>query len=201
MVRRDVKQFFLYVFLLAFCGSCTLKVGPETLVAAKAKKHEICRVAVLPFVNETRKPEGSMLAYRIFLNELIASGLYEVEGEGEVRLFLARNKLLPRDLLDASLYADFARQLQVDAVIKGKVTEMDMKEIRGGGAVPYLALQVEMVEARTGRTVLNTYHRRRGDHYRTAMHFGMVRTISGLVARASQEIFDDWRRKGIGGCR
>ncbi|MBN1930617.1 MAG: hypothetical protein JW786_03290 [Desulfobacterales bacterium] len=178
-----------------------MKVAPETGGRFTKERPSICRIAILPFVNESRKPEASLQVYRIFLNELVASGQYIVEPEGEVRLFLTRNRLFPQKLMDASIYAEFARQLQVDAVIRGKVIDYDMKEIQGSEIIPHLTLQIEIFEARSGRMLLNTFHRRNGNDYQTTLHFGTVKTMSGLVARVTKEIYEDWLEKEIGGCR
>jgi hypothetical protein len=198
MVKIAAKFFFI-CFLTGFCGACSLKTGPDTLITLTGGKKEIYRVAVLPFTNETKRPEASMMVYRIFLNELIASALFDVKGEGEVRLFLFRNRVLPGDLMDVHLYADFSRQLEIDAVIKGKVVDFGTKEIGPKEMIPYLSLQVEMINAETGRTMLTTFHRRTGDAYRMVMHFGIIKNMSTLVVRVVQEILDDWKREGIAG--
>lgn len=197
---KKLRKTLMTLFLITFCCSCSLKVVPETGGRFTKERPNICRIAILPFVNESRKPEASMLVYRIFLNELVASGQFIVEPEGEVRLFLTRNRLFPQKLMDASIYAEFARQLQVDAVIRGKVLDYGMKEIQGSEIIPYLTLQVEMFEARTGRMLLNTFHRRNGDDYQTTLHFGTVKTMSGLVTRVAKEIYEDWLAKEMGGC-
>jgi hypothetical protein len=32
------------------------------------------------------------------------------------------------------------------------------------------------------------------------MHFGVITTTTGLMARMSQEIIADWLKKGVGNC-
>lgn len=191
----------LAVLLVFSLFGCVSGSGLDTRFAAKAVPENICRVAVLPFENRTRDAEAGTLAYRIFNSELLASGALEAEPEGEVRLFMLRHRLLPGEVLDPSHYADLSQRLGVDAVVTGMVVEIGMDGSRAGESVPFVALQVNMFDARNGQRVLSTFHRRWGDDYRKAMHFGMVKTVTGVLSHLSREVIEDWLKKGVGNCK
>jgi hypothetical protein len=200
-MKQSLALKLLSLSCLLFLAGCSLGSGLDTRFAAQAKPENICRVAVLPFENRTRNPEAGTLAYRIFGSELLASGALEVETEGEVRLFMLRHRLLPGELLNAEHYADLTQRMAVDAVITGMVVEVGMDSAKAGEPVPFVALQVNMFDARTGQRVLNTFHRRWGDDYRKAMHFGMVKTVTGVMSHLSREVINDWLEKGVGNCK
>lgn len=187
--------------LMVVCVGCSLRSDLETRFAMKAVPEQICRVAVLPFENRTSNPEAGTMAYRIFYSELASSGALQLETEGEMRFFMLRNRLLPGQLLNASHYADLVERLEVDAVITGMVSEVGMDSRKAGENVPFVAMQLDMYDVRNGRRVLSTFHRRWGDDYRKAMHFGMVNTVTGVMSHLSREVIDDWIEKGVGDCR
>lgn len=189
------------LMLLCCCAACAPQPKIGTHVVSGASLERICRVAVLPFGNDSRQSEAGLVMSRIFLGELVASDAFTTEAEGEVRLFMQRNRLLPGEPLSPPQYNDLARRMQVDAVVRGRITDLGLKQQSGEAPVPYLDLQVEVASARTGDLVLNTYHRRGGDDYRKAMHFGTVRTTSGLMAAAAREIITDWKERGMGQCQ
>jgi len=201
MRRAVLKKLVTAGLLLVLCAGCALRSDLDTRFAVKAVPDQICRVAVLPFENRTRNPEAGTMAYRIFYSELLASGALELEEEGEVRMFMLRNRLLPGQLLNAGHYADLVERLEVDAVITGMVAEVGMDSRKAGEDVPFVAMQLDMYDVRNGRRVLSTFHRRWGDDYRKAMHFGMIKTVTGVMSELFREVIDNWREKGVGDCK
>jgi hypothetical protein len=201
MMRPLLKNILTAGLLMVLCAGCSFRSDLETRFAVKAVPEKICRIAVLPYENRTRNPEAGTMAYRIFYSELLASGALELEAEGDVRLFMLRNRLLPGQLLTASHYADMVERLEVDAVITGLVSEVGMDSRKAGEDVPFVAMQLDMYDARNGDRILSSFHRRWGDDYRKAMHFGMVKTVTGVMSHLSREVVNDWIEKGVGDCR
>jgi len=194
----------LFYFVLALglvfaCAGCAMQNGLQIHLAAKAEESNLCRVAVLPFANETGRNTAEIKAYRIFLGELVASGNYEVESEGEVYFFLNRNRLRSGDLLDSQLYTQLAEQLEVDAIVRGRVIAMEYRRGRDG-EMPFCDLQVDLISAEDGELLASAFHRRSGEEYQKLMHFGTIRTASGLMAQMSREIIKAWKQKGLSGC-
>lgn len=190
------------LLLPLLCCACAGLGGPDTLYATRNPERPVCRVAILPFANESSDPGVSLLASRIFLNALTSSALFTMESEGEVQRFLVRKRLLATDFMtaDTALYRDFSRELHVDAVIRGKIIESGIQEYGPDGVIPSLSLQVEMVDAETGQLLISTFHHRRGDDYRKAMHLGVVRTRSGLMDRMAEEILTSWKKERVANC-
>jgi len=196
-----IKLFYyaLAAFLIFALSGCSVQSGPQVRLAATRAQEDLCKLAVLPFLNETGRDTAAMQAYRIFSSELIGSGNYHVEPEGEVFFFLNRNRLKLGDTLNSQLYATLAQQIEVDAVIRGRVLELDY--VKGaGGRTPRCALQVEIVSAEDGELLASTYHRRSGSDYQKVLHFGVIRTTSGLLAQVSREIIEAWEKKGLNHC-
>lgn len=196
---RSIKILVPCLLLILEAG-CSLRSDLETRFTAKVAPDRVCRIAVLPFENRTRDPEAGTMAYRIFYGELLASGGFEVEPEGEVRLFMLRHRLLPGQLLNSSDFADLQERMSVDAVVTGRVVEVGMDSGKAGEKVPFVSLQIDLFDARSGERLLSTFHRHWGDDYRKTMHFGMVRTVTGVMSRLSREVIDDWLENGLGNC-
>jgi hypothetical protein len=168
-------------------------------MSAMAKYRDICTVAVLPFLNETSQKTAGMQAMRIFTNELIASGNYQVIPEGEIAFFMQRNRLLPIDLLNSDLYSKLARKLALDAVIRGRVMSLGQQQ-NVGGVVPYLSMQIDLYAADSGELIAHTYNRRQGDDYQKVLHYGTIHTTSGLISEASREIIYALKEEGLSHC-
>ncbi len=191
----------LVLALLLMCCSCAYK-GANTFVMAPEEAQTVCRVAVLPFNNESDDPSGGALVSNIFRNALIRAENFEVVGEGEVRSFLTRSRILPDNFVNAPLetYGILGKDLVVDAVVRGRVIDIGEKTLGREGVIPYLNLYLELVDVSTGRPIVSSFHRRRGDEFRTAMHFGVVRTRSELMAKVADEILGQWEKHGVRGC-
>ncbi len=197
----NMPWFFKLITLLllaALCG-CAGQRMPQTRMTAMAET-DICRIAIMPFDNRTRDDRAATMAYRVFMAELVGASRFEVEPEGDVGLFRLRHRLFPGEMLLPDQYADLARQMKVDAIVMGRITDIGYDNSRGTLDIPYIALQIDLFDVRRGQPVLNTIHRRYGDEYRKMMHFGVITTTTGLMARMSQEIIADWLKKGVGNC-
>ena len=191
----------VYILLCLVLGGCAGAGRLQTELMAGAEPERVCRVAVLPFNNWTQQDQAGVTAQRIFHGALVNTGRFEVRPEGDVSLFRLRHRLLPGELLESFHYADLQEKLQVDAVVQGRLTKVGMDLGRGPLPVPVLALQLKLYDVRQERLVLSTLHHRWGDEYRTAMHFGNVTTLTGLMARMSDEIIKDWIEKGVAKCQ
>lgn len=196
---RNTSVPLLLLCVLLFLSACTA-AGPETRYSSDSLSIGICRVAVLPFINHSKDNSAGIVAYRVFSSELIASGLYSVVPEGDVQLFLQRKRLLPGALLDSGIYRELGSELGVDAVISGKVLDLESTSSGRDGEIPEVALQTQIINVSSGQPLVYTYNRRSGEDYRTFLHFGVVRTKSELLAVVSREIIADWQTKGISHC-
>ena len=198
MDKRICLCVFMALFLQLVYG-CSFQNGPVVRMSAFTTQEQVCKVAVLPFTNETLQPTAAIKVFRIFSGELIASRNFQVEPEGEVYFFLNRNRLRPVDLLKSDLYAELARQLDVDVVIRGRVITLEDRS-SANGRLPYCAIQIDILTAESGALLFSTYHRRSGEEYQTLLHYGTIHTTSGLIAEVSREIINAWEKKGLSHC-
>ncbi|MBN2808877.1 MAG: hypothetical protein JXR80_05225 [Deltaproteobacteria bacterium] len=155
----------------------------------------------MPFVNESRSPQLSTQAYRIFFSEIVGSSLFRVEPEGDLQLFLYRNRIRPDTIWNRDLFVALAQQLEVDGVVIAYIRESNLVAGASGSRNAYVSLQVELHDARSGRLVLSSFLRRTGDDYTKVLHFGVVDTVSGLLQKMAKEIINEWREKGVSGCQ
>jgi len=181
--------------MLFACG----KHLPITYRSPLAGKAKVCRVAVLPFSNESKYPMGGLLLYRVFLAEVIASRRFVVVGEGDVRKVMAQQRLVPGETPGDEFYRALVEGLGVDVVVTGRVIQME--EVRKGREVePRVAFWIEVRDAKNGRVIWSTYNRKKGGDYRKLMHFGVISTVTALAKRMCDEVLRDWEKEGLGGC-
>lgn len=192
----------LFCLLLLFLSSCSGK-SPDIVIVSPESAARACRVAVLPFVDEANDPGIAQLSSRVFRNQLVSAGGVVVDSEGSIRRFLTQEKLLASDLMDThtGIYRELAERLDIDTVIRGKVIKSGIDKKGSDGSIPFIDLKVEMVDARTGQLLVDTFHQRRGDDYRKIMHIGMIRTKTGLMSRVAEEIIEDWKKEGVVNCQ
>jgi TolB-like protein len=138
-------------------------------------------VAVLPFVNETRRRRAGDVVADGFVRGLAATGRFEVVEPG-----LVRDALLGRRIvMEGGVSLDAARTvleaLDADLVLVGYVRELaeDM-----GGLVParvdFTAL---LIDRRTEEIVWEASSTHRGDEGVWAFELGTVRSVNALACR------------------
>ncbi len=160
----------------------------------------LCSIAVLPLVNDSDYQQGGVIVYRIFVSELHKVKGLAISQEGDVRKLYRQMKIGPKDtpsLDDLKILAD---RLRVQGLVQGKVVKM--REDKGRfEARPILALNLRMINAATGRTMMTIYNSRRGEDYRSLMHFGVVNSITELARVVSDEIVRQWFPAGEVKCQ
>lgn len=159
-----------------------------------------CRIAVLPFLNQTGYPEADAIFYRIFLAELVQSGRFDIVQEGDVRDIFHHLRVWPGHEPEEEQMKILGERLGVKIVITGTVVKM--AEVPKAKIVnPTLAVSLKILDTESSQTIWCTFHRREGKQYRKVMHFGMVNTVTGLAHRVSLEVLELWFRQGLKGCK
>ncbi|PLX89820.1 MAG: hypothetical protein C0618_00420 [Desulfuromonas sp.] len=201
-MAERLKVRLLVLMALLLLPACAGRDAPDIVVVDSELATSVCRVVVVPFVDEAGDPGIGQLSSRIFSNELINSKQFTVIPEGEVRNFLRQKKMLIPDLMETrtKVYRQLGERLRVDAVIRGTIMNSGIDVSGREGSIPYLSIKVEMIDVKTGKLLIDTFHQRRGDEYRKIMHIGIVRTKTGLMARVAEEIISRWRTKGVANC-
>ncbi len=164
---------------------------PTMQQVAPLPSENICRVAVLPFVNDSGYDLGTTIVTRIFIAELIRAGNYMVLPEGDVRTVYRHLKIPPGGMPDVEQIQILGNQLDAQLIIVGDIVEMSESTI-GRDNKTSLTLAMQLLDPKTGNLIWNTYHRRTGEQFRTFMHFGLVNTVTELTRHVSQEIIDQW---------
>jgi hypothetical protein len=179
------------VFALSGCGL----PSPNLQQLAPIAQDNICRVAILPFNNETSYSQGDIVLYRVFAAELSQMGNFMIIPEGDVHNVLYQIHIVPGEDFNIEQIRILADRLQAQLLISANIIEMD-EDVDGGRTNPRLAIIFRILDPETGRVLWVTYHRREGAQYRKIMHFGVVNTITELVRRISHEVVDDWFQVG-----
>ncbi len=189
------------LLVLAFyLGGCNKRRGLDTMATLPNDGQQICSVAVFPFTNETSYKGADLLAYRVFVAELVRTGLFDVMLEGEVRSFFRENRILLGSVVIRDFYVKMGKTMGVDGVILGTVLAMD-EEVEGKDTViPKASIRLELIRIKDGRPVVTSYHRRSGDDFRKIMHVGVVQTIPDLMSRMTKEVVWEWKEEGLMGC-
>jgi TolB-like protein len=187
--------------LLVTLGACGGITQPVLLKSGDLPfDGNICRIAVLPFANQTEHPSIERIFGRVFVSELLGAGNYQLAHEGDVRQILAQMRILPGLDLSSEQIRGLADRLGVQVVIAGAVLEV---RSTGGDARdlnPSMAVVVRILEASSGRTIWVTYNRSEGSDYRLVMHFGLINTVSALAKKVSAELIDLWAKEGFKKC-
>jgi len=190
VVRR-----FLILGLIFWVAGCGARLPQTELSSFKEAKHP-CRVAVLPFTNETKHYRLGRLVYRIFLTQLTNSKDFEVIEEGQIRSFLRLQRCLVGQEPPPRVLRMLGARLEVDAIIGGTVLAAGE-----GQEGVFLSFMVWAKDATSGKLLWNTYHSRTGEEYLKVFHFGRVTTFTRLAKMMVQEVVRDWEKRGLGGCR
>ena len=154
-------------------------------------------MAVMLFTHSTNYRDGGLLFYRIFTAELNRLQEFETVQEGDIRAAYRQIRINPYTGSPTSeqirIISDY---LDVQVVIKGTISEMSEKMVQGK-SVPSMTVKLDLIDAKTGRTLSIVHHRRNGNDYLKVMHFGVVTTTTQLSHLISQEIIEDWTSKGF----
>ena len=199
-----IKNLFCFVFAiiaifpLCFVSGCGSK-QPVLHKMAPLLLDEYCKIAVLPFVNETNFSNGDIILQKVFVAELIKNGEYLVSQEGDIRKLFQQIKIFPGHSPDYEQLRIIADRLNVQLIITGQINEMNENEL-GRGVNPSIGVLLHIYDANTGSCLWSTYHRRDGEQYRKILHFGKINSITSLAQAMSQEVINKWFAEGLKKC-
>jgi hypothetical protein len=159
------------------------KISPQHL--------NICKIAVLPLINDTEYRQGGVIFYRIFVAELNKVKGLAISQEGDVRKIYRQMRVDPKQTPDMEQLIILGDRLGVQAFITGKIIKMSEKKGQMD-AKPVMAVNMKMLNAANGRIMMTTYESETGEDYRKVMHFGLVNTITELASLMSQKISEKW---------
>ncbi len=157
-----------------------------------------CRVAVLPFIDQSEYPQGARLFYKVFSAELSAAG-FQVVHEGDVQDMYRQLKIYRnQDPTDEQLRI-IGKRVDSDILIGGDI--LRLYERKDAGQVETEATFVLYIfDAKTGQFTWGTYHKRRGKDYNKLLHFGTINSVIGLIEIMFQEVVELWFEQGMNTC-
>ncbi|MBE0598780.1 MAG: hypothetical protein IH614_16110 [Desulfuromonadales bacterium] len=159
-----------------------------------------CRVAVLPFVSEDDYPLADSIAYKVFLAQFSTSTNYHLPQEGDILKVYQQLRILPGQEPTPEQLRLLASRLEAQLLVTGSIFEMRENPGEQMGVNPVLAVNLQIRDGKNGDVLWNTYHRRQGADYRTAMHFGTLHTVTGLSQQVAREIINLWFKEGLRQC-
>ena len=197
--KKWLKRLIISALLILAVTSCAMNGSPRLIKLGVMPKEKVCRLAVLPFVNETDFELGGLIFYRIFMSELVSSGNYVVSQEGDIRKIYGQLKISHKEAPTFEQVRILADRLNVQLLITGKVVDMAETVIEQESR-PSLSVDLQIIQADPARILWTTHHRSEGERYRKVMHYGMENTITGLAKRVSSEIMELWFSEGFNRC-
>jgi hypothetical protein len=151
-------SFFIMMGLLLGCISC----APSPPSVEKNVAYEgngVCRVALLPFINDSRFDQGGIIVQRIMGAELSSTAGIEVASEGDVWNLYRELRIFPNQHPDIEQMMVIGSRLGVQLIITGRIAEMEEK-MGDNYVTPVLALTFDVHDGKSGKTMWTTYHRR-----------------------------------------
>jgi hypothetical protein len=204
ILARRYKRLHLMLLGVAACMSVYLTgcaPQPDSVYTVPKPQARLCRVALLPLLNESEDSTATALCYRTMLTELIAAPEVQISNPTDMQNILRRREIFPSSIYAAPPHVlqDIAAELDVDGYLRVKILAYEQRNVGRSGEVPHIALQLELLQT-DGSLVSQLFHARSGDEYRSLMHYGVIRTYTGLLARMMKEIIQQWDQQGQIGC-
>ena len=198
------KSFPLILFFLA-CVGCTplwpgSNRGPMHREISSLPPGAGCRIAVLPFLNDSDFPQGGILIQKVFAAQLQSSGEHLLTPEGDIVKAYQQLYLLPRDTPTLAQLRIIGDRLNAPLLLTGIVLEMREGRSEHQAVNPQMVLELELRDPSTGEILWTTLHRRKGTDYNKTMHFGTLHTVTGLSRQMAEEIINLWHEKGFSQC-
>ncbi len=139
------------VFVLMIGAGCG-GMRPTVFIHEEYNFQFLERVAVVPFDNLSKDQGAGARATRVFIGQLLAADAFDVVEPGEVAKALEKYSLVRTSELTTEQAIDLGRQLKVQGIFLGSVTEADL--IRSGGTTANtITIVARLVETETGATV------------------------------------------------
>lgn len=190
----------LVLLMLLLGTGCARTALPTARQLAPLPSETVCRVAVLPFLNDSKFLTADTMVAKVFSARLQEAGNYLVAQDGDVIKAYRQLALLPGANPSLEQFRIIADRVNAQILITGIV--MEMREDRGdhGSVNPLVVMDVQIRDGRSGEVLWTAFHRRQGTDYQKTMHFGTIHTVTGLVRQMTDEILTLWFKKGLRRC-
>ncbi len=189
------------ILLSIFHAGCAYREQlPYHREMAPFRSGQACRVAVLPFANDSDYPLGDVMVKKIVMAELQEAGDYQVLQEGDVAKTFQQLRIYPGRMPSLEQMRIIADRLNAEILITGIILEMREDPWQYATINPKVVMELQIRDGRNGETLWTAYHRRQGTDYTKTMHFGTIHSLAGLSRQMVQEIINLWYEKGLPQC-
>ncbi len=154
---------FLFPALAIFSAGCghTLR---RDYRSSKAAVSSLETVAVLPLENLTRFPDAGEIAAELFTTELYRIDRFRVMDRNQVKRLMREKRITPPQVVDRRAAQNIGRELEVDAVLIGSVSEywyrLERRSRRPGGEEPAVGINARLVDVESGEVIWASSHSR-----------------------------------------
>ena len=199
MHRSLVYGSLILLLSSSLLGGCGTRV-PLHRQLAPLPYGPICRVAVLPFINDSDYPFGDTIVNKVFEAQFHGAGNYLVIQEGDILKTYQQLHILPGMEPSLEQFQIIADRVNVQLLITGIIMEMREDPGEHGANIPLIILEAQIRSGTNGEVLWTTYHRRQGTDYKKTMHFGTIHTVTGLSRQMAEEIINLWLNRGLQQC-
>jgi len=146
------------------------------------------RVALLPFENGTERRGAALIMDDLMLAGLSRMGRFEMVDAGETQQVLQGLGLAPYGAIDLESLRRIGDTAGVDAVLLGRVQDYNEGLRPGTSTSPSIALDVRMLDTRTGRILWMGYNEGQGEESQIVLEFGKIKSMVPLAMKVIGEL-------------
>jgi hypothetical protein len=158
---------------------------PRLAYRARPDDRKVTTVAVLPFVNETRRRGAGEAVALELASQLASTGGFRIVELGVVREELLRRRIVMEDGVSLDQARLVSAALDADLVAAGYVFDYE-----DGVQDPGANFTAMVIDRKTGRMIWESVSYDRGSDSETLFGFGKVSTTPALACRMAREVAD-----------
>ncbi len=183
MFVRAIKLVCLVLFLSGL--ACTYAFS--LVYVDKEEIKHLKKVAVFPFKNISGKPEAGTVVTQIFFTELVKKNIFEVEGLGDIREFLIKQRIKDTGMISRSTLTMLRNQFKLDAVFIGVVRKYEFK-----GEIPVVNFTIRLIDTKEGKILWQVALEKTGEDYVKILNIDRIRSLNKLVQRMVINFLDTY---------
>ncbi len=143
------------------------------------EKEYTYKIAVMPFLNKSRRVDAGIIATNMFLVELFKSRVFETIEYGEVRRAIVKSRVRYKGELDYKSIKALSDSLMVDGILVGTV------ELYSDGmdtsSPPEVDISARLIDARENRILWYESSRLGGDDNIIIFDWGKIRAVDKVA--------------------
>lgn len=157
---------------------------PRIAYRARPDQRQVASVAVLPFVNETRRRGAGEVVALEFARQFASADGFRLVEPGIVRDELLRRRIVMEDGVSLDQARVVSASLDADLVLAGYVFDFE------DGGAPYSNFTAMVIDRKTGRVVWESISHNKGSDSETLFGLRRVSTAPRLTCRMAREVID-----------